>query len=214
MILVVSLFAAFVLIMATQYDEDSRRILEHWGFLCGKKQRTVRNPRIEVFVIGDVLKEVGCILKWKDIQIDDQIVKLNGLSVAKLENNQIRTIMLLSCPTASLNDFPNLSSDADTSTFSVEFTNAHLQYGEEVNINRKEKIKQKYTKRSTTSEKEMLSPKEKKSQRNKSRPSTRTIDKYEGLSPKEKRAQQNKERVHHSVNARKGGKLRVVIIFS
>ena len=98
MFILVSVVSLIIFIMASQYDDESKLLLDHWGFLCGKKDRHVRNPRIEVLVLGSLLKGNNCTLPWKNIQIDDQVLSLNGLSVVRLENNQIREIMLKACP--------------------------------------------------------------------------------------------------------------------
>ena len=81
MFLLISVIVIIIYIMAAQYAEDSNRILMRWGFLCGKKDRQVRHPRIEVSQVGDIMKEDNCTLPWRDIQIDDQILKINGLCV-------------------------------------------------------------------------------------------------------------------------------------
>ena len=172
-------FIILVLIMATQYAEESKQILERWGFLCGKKERQVRNPRIEVSQVGDFMKGEDCNLPWKHIQLDDQVLKINGLPVAHLDNFKIRAMMLLSCSA-------NSEESNETTVFSVEFTNATIQH----------------------KELGLLSQKDKKTVLNKSRPAVRTKKvnkKFEGLSPKEKRSVQNKERIRHSVSAKKDG---------
>ena len=86
MFLLVTVIAVILVIMAAQFAEDSNRILERWGFLCGKKDRQVRHPRIEVSQVGDdIMNRDGCTLPWRNIKIDDQIVKINGLAVALLD---------------------------------------------------------------------------------------------------------------------------------
>ena len=169
-VVIFTVVAVTLVIMAAKYAEESNRILERWGFLCGKKDRKVRHPRIEVSQVGEFMKEKKCTLPWKDIQIDDQIVKLNGLSVENLENTQIRAVMLLSCLD---------NTESNDTDFSVEFTNADKQRTEE--------------------QEDSLSPKDKLKKRNDSRyrPSLKKNETFTyevSLSPKERKAIRNKRR--------------------
>ena len=203
MFLLGSVVAVIILVMAAQYAEESKQILDKWGFLCGKKDRQVRNPRIEVSQVGGFMKGEECNLPWKHIKIDDQIVKLNGLPVVHLENSQIRAIMLLSCSNSD-------KETNETTVFSVEFTNSQIKEKQLLSPQEKKQLSNKLRSSvKTMNDKfEGLSPKEKRALQNKERvrPSVSTKNKnFEDLSPKEKKSLQNKERVRLSVSAKKDG---------
>ena len=167
MFLVYLVVAISLVIMAALYADESNRILQKWGFLCGKKDRQVRHPRIEVTQVGDKMNDVKCTLQWKDIKIDDQILTLNGISVANLENTQIRAIMLLACSS---------NPESNDTVCTVEFTNADKQRKELEILSQKKnwKIRNKSRVRPSLNTKytvyeESLSPKDRKAIRNKDR---------------------------------------------
>ena len=180
--------------MSVRYDEESRLILQTFGFLCSKPVRTGRHSaRTTVSqVLGDVLNGVSCTLPWKGIKVNDQIVGINETLVEKLTNEEIRSLMLSACRSTS------------SALLKVDFTNAN---DEKKLTDKQEKIKQRNSDRNSRGTKvnNGLDKQEKRKQRNSDRKSRGTkVD--NGLSPKDKKQIRNKsrERPSSSVKAKNG----------
>ena len=129
------LLCSVIYVMALLYVEESALLLETWGFLAGLPARTGRNARVSVLQVGILLTDDKCTFPWKGIKVNDQILKINGTLVEKMNNAQIRELMLSSCSISSSTS-PSTSAAAD---LTVEFTNATLRMNAQVDSIAKEK---------------------------------------------------------------------------